>query len=164
MSENITDFDPANNPIHALRLEFGDLDEYNFILSDQSYQYFIDTYGTSPRTLRRQLGSSLLAVYASEGYRQRVGQEEAYLGERYENYLDWLTKKIKDPFFSGNIPAVYVGGVARETVSEYENRMDLIDSVFYRGQHARRPEWLNKRITSRTSTIEVEEHKRYIIE
>ena len=30
----ITDFDPANNPIHSYRLEYGDMDEYDFILSD----------------------------------------------------------------------------------------------------------------------------------
>ena len=159
MSENITNFDPSNNPIHALRLEFGDLDEYNYILSDESYQYFIDKYGSSPTLLRRNLGNSLLATYASEGYRQRVGQEEAYLGERYENYKDWLINKITNPFLSGTIPAVYVGGVARESVDEYENRLDLIDSTFYRGQHARRPDWLNKRIARRTGTREEEEQK-----
>ena len=33
-------FDPTNNPIHALRLEFGDVDEYDYILTDESYQYY----------------------------------------------------------------------------------------------------------------------------
>ena len=81
----MADLDPINNPIDALRLEFGDTDEYDYVLSDQSYQYFINAYGNSPTLLRKKLGMTILAVFAKEGFRQRVGQEEAYLGERYTN-------------------------------------------------------------------------------
>lgn len=158
------DLDPINNPIHALRLEFGDVDPMDYVLSDESYQYFIDTYGSSPRLLRKKLGWAILAVFAKEGFRQRIGQEEAYLGERYKNYREWLKDKVTNPMLSGNIPKVYVGGVVRETVAEYELRMDLIDSTFYKGQTARKPDWRNYRRFTPCSVIEPEERKRYIEE
>lgn len=161
----MADLDPINNPIDALRLEFGDTDEYDYILSDQSYQYFINTYGNSPTLLRKRLGMAILAVFAKEGFRQRVGQEEAYLGERYRNYREWLKDKVTNPMLSGNIPKVYVGGVVRETVAEYENRLDLIDSYFYRGQGFRMPDWKYKREFFLNTVTEPEEDScRYLYE
>jgi len=154
------DFEPVNNPIHALRLEFGDTDEMDYILSDQSYQYFINTF-TSPRVLRKKLGWAILGKFATEGYRQRVGQEEAYLGERYTNYREWLKEKVTNPMVSGNLPKVYVGGVDRETVADYETRMDLIDSTFYKGQRIDRPDWKNYRKFERCTTLDPEEKKNF---
>ena len=143
------DFDPTNNLIHALRLEYGDLDEYDYILSDQSYQYFIDKYPNSPIVASKHVGMAILAKFARDGYRQRVGQEEAYFGERYKNYLDWIKQKIANPSLSGRVPAVYVGGVNREIIQHYENSPEFVDSTFYRGQQADRPSWLHKRNTSK---------------
>ncbi|QGH73842.1 hypothetical protein [Vibrio phage vB_VhaM_VH-8] len=139
------DFDPTNNLIHALRLEYGDLDEYDYILSDQSYQYFIDKYPNSPTVASKRVGMAILAKFAREGYRQRVGQEEAYFSERYKNYLDWIKQKIANPSLSGRVPAVYVGGVLRDTVEYYETDGKFVDSSFYRGQQADKPSWLYKR-------------------
>ncbi|HCA4016359.1 TPA: hypothetical protein MPW60_003075, partial [Listeria monocytogenes] len=79
-------FDPTNNPIHALRLEFGDVDEYDYILTDESYQYYLNKYPLSPKTVSKYVGNAILAKLAKDGFRQRVGQEEAFLGERYKNY------------------------------------------------------------------------------
>lgn len=148
MAEPI-DFDPINNPIHALRLEFGDIDEYDYILSDESYQYFINKYAlTSPTVISRSIGNAILAKLAKDGFRQRVGQEEAFLSERYKNYLDWIKQKVSNPLLSGVVPAVYVGGVFRDVVEYYENHPNLVDSMFYRGQHSGIPYWLSKRITT----------------
>ena len=142
-------FDPTNNPIHALRLEFGDVDEYDYILTDESYQYYLNKYPLSPKTVSKYVGNAILAKLAKDGFRQRVGQEEAYLGERYKNYLDWLKQRISNPSLLGRAPVVYVGGVFIEAVDYYENNPELVDSVFFRGQHSERPEWLHKRNTSR---------------
>ena len=101
-------FDPTNNPIHALRLEFGDVDEYDYILTDESYQYYLNKYPLSPKTVSKYVGNAILAKLAKDGFRQRVGQEEAFLGERYKNYLDWLKQKVSNPLLSGAVPAVYV--------------------------------------------------------
>lgn len=136
------DFDPLNNPIHALRLEFGDLDKYDYILSDQSYQYYLDKYPESPNIASKNVGMAILARFAREGYRQRVGQEEAYQGERYKNYLDWLKQKISNPALSGRVPAVYVGGVLRDTVEFYETNPKFMSSTFYRGQQEGLPKYL----------------------
>lgn len=150
-------FDPINNPIDALRLEFGDLDEYNYILTDESYQYFINKYPTSPNTVSKMVGLAILAKFAKEGYRQRVGQEEAYLGDRYKNYLDFLKQKASNPLLSGIVPAVWVGGVLRDSVEYLEENPEYVDSMFYRGQHARTPYWNNKRFAGKRNTKEVEE-------
>ena len=144
MAEPI-DFDPLNNTIHALRLEFGDVDEYDYILSDQSYQYYINKYPNSLVMVGKMVGMAILAKFAKEGFRQRVGQEEAYGAERYKNYLDWLKQKATNPALSGRVPAVFVGGVLRESVEYYENHPDYVDSMFFRGQNANQPSWLYKR-------------------
>lgn len=154
-------FDPINNPIDALRLEFGDLDEYNYILTDQSYQYFILKYPESPRMVLKSVGSAILAKFAKEGYRQRVGQEEAYLGDRYKNYLDFLKQKASNPLLSGIVPAVFVGGVLRDSTKFLEENPEYIDSMFYRGQHTRTPYWNNKRIAGVKNTKEVDEQGIY---
>lgn len=144
MAEPI-DFDPINNPIHALRLEYGDLDEYDYILSDQSYDFYINKYPQSPTMANKSIGMAILAKFAREGYRQRVGQEEAYLGERYKNYLDWLKQKIMNPALSGRLPAVYVGGVFMDCVEYYDRNPDLIPSQFFRGQQAGTKTYLERR-------------------
>lgn len=138
------DFDPLSNPIHALRLEFGDLDKYDYILSDQSYQYYLDKYPESPNIASKNVGMAILARFAREGYRQRVGQEEAYQGERYKNYLDWLKQKISNPALSGRVPTVYVGGVLRDTVEFYEANPKFMSSSFYRGQQEGVPKYLEE--------------------
>jgi hypothetical protein len=129
------DFDPTNNPIHAIRLEYGDFDEDTYILSDQSYQYYIDKHYNSMSVASKSIGMAILATFAREGYRQRVGQEEAYLGDRYNNYLDWLKQKVTNPLLSGRIPAVYVGGVFIDTIKYYDENPELVSSQFFRGQH-----------------------------
>lgn len=143
------DFDPNNNPIHALRLEFGDFDEYDYILSDESYQFYIDKYPESPTMVSKAVGMAILATFARSGFRQRVGQEEAYLGERYKNYLDWLKQRISNPALSGRVPAVYVGGVFVDTIRYYEENPEVVDSTFFRGQQKGEPSWLYKRSSGR---------------
>jgi len=139
------DFNPSLNPIHALRLEFGDVDEYDYILSDQSYQFYIDKYIESPKLTSKNIGMAILSKFAREGFRQRVGQEEAYLGDRYKNYLDWLKQRLTNPALTGSIPAVYVGGTMIDTVEYYANNPDLVSAQFYRGQHKNTPVWLEQR-------------------
>lgn len=158
------DLAPINNPIDALRLEFGDVDEFDEFLSDQSYQYFINNYGNSPRKLRTTIGNAILANLAINGFRQRVGQEDAYLGERFNNYMKWLKGKLTNPMLSGNMPNVYVGGVVRETVAEYELRRDLIHSTFYLGQSSGIPNWKSYREYYPDHTREQEERTDYFVE
>lgn len=144
------------DPIFELRIEFGDTDEYNWIFTDEEYQFFLDKY-ENPKTLRKHLANSILAKFAINGMRQKVGQEEIYGSERYKNYLDWIKQKASNPLLSGNAPALYIGGTVREKVAELECRTDLMDSMFYQGQHARRPYWNNKRYAGAKNTVEIEE-------
>lgn len=139
------DFDPINNPIHALRLEYGDIDEYDYILSDQSYQFYIQKYIDSPKMASKNIGMAILAKFAREGYRQRVGQEEAYLGERYKNYLDWLKQRLTNPSLTGSIPAVYVGGVFMDAVEYYDTNPEFVPSQFYRGLQTGTKTYLERR-------------------
>lgn len=144
MAEPI-DFDPINNPIHALRLEYGDVDEYDYILSDASYLFYINKYPESPSMVAKSIGMAILAKFAREGFRQRVGQEEVFHAERYKNYLDWLKQKVTNPMLSGRLPAVYVGGVLVDTVEYYENNPQFVDSTFYKGEHLDTPSYAYKR-------------------
>lgn len=141
----ITDFDPANNPIHAYRLEYGDMDEYDFILSDESYQYFINKFPDKPDVASKNIGMAILAKFARDGFRQRVGQEEAYLGERYKNYLDWLKQRISNPSLLGRAPVVYVGGVFIEAVEYYDTNPEFVPSQFYRGLQTDTRTYLERR-------------------
>ena len=140
-------FDPVNNPIHALRLEYGDLDEYDYILSDKSYLYYIAKFPNSPAVASKSIGMAILAKFAREGYRQRVGQEEAYFSERYKNYLDWLKQKIMNPSLSGRVPTVYVGGVFMDAVEYYDRNPELVPSQFFRGQQSNTKTYLERRKT-----------------
>ena len=144
--------DPINNPIDALRLEFGDVDECEAWLSDETYQYLINQNLTKPKALRRSIGMSILA-YLSRNTRERVGQEERYGSEAFNNYLKWLNLKIKDPSIA-TAPSIYVGGTDRATVQQYENDLSLIDSVFYKGQQSGKPLSRNKRRYTSTGVIE----------
>ena len=144
MAEPI-DFDPINNPIHALRLEYGDVDEYDYILTDQSYEFYLLKYPNSPTMASKSIGMAILAKFARDGYRQRVGQEEAYLGERYKNYLDWLKQKISNPALSGRLPAVYVGGVFLDCIEYYDTHPNMVSSQFFRGQHSGTKTYLEER-------------------
>lgn len=149
--------DPSNNPIDALRLEFGDIDECESYLSDETYQYFIDTYGTKPKDIRRHIGMSILA-YLSRNTRERAGQEERYGSEAFSNYLKWLQLKIKDPSMVSS-PSVYVGGTNRDQVAIYETDPELIDSTFYLGQQAKKPNWKYKRRFLKNTVVEPEENQ-----
>lgn len=148
---------PPMTEIEMLRLEFGDTDEYDELLSDQSYQAYLNLYTDKPSALRKAIVNAIMSKLARTGFRQRVGQEEAYLGERYQNYLDWLKQKASNPLLGGNAPNVYVGGVVREEVARLENDPYYMDSTFYRGQQARTPYWNNKRYAGIKHTKEVEE-------
>lgn len=152
MSNTPINFDPENNSIHRLRLEYGDVDEYDYILSDESYQYFINKYPNSENQASKNVGMAIAANFARNGYRQRVGQEEAYLGERYTNYLDWLKQKISNPLLSGRVPAVYVGGVFVDSIKYYDNNPDLVASQFFRGQQDQTRPYLDKRFSRRIIT------------
>lgn len=140
-------FDPVNNPVHAIRLEYGDLDEYDYILSDKSYLYYIGKFPNSPAAASKSIGMAILAKFAREGYRQRVGQEEAYFSERYKNYLDWLKQKIMNPSLSGRVPTVYVGGVFMDAVEYYDRNPELVPSQFFRGQQSNTKTYLERRKT-----------------
>lgn len=70
-----------------------------------------------------------------------------------------MNDKIKDPFLSGNVPKIYVGGVFREDVESYDKRIDLIDSMFYKGQADRSPYWRYKRRYTPNNVLELEETK-----
>ena len=91
-----------------------------------------------------KVGNAILAKMAKDGFRQRVGQEEAFFGERYKNYLEWLKQKVSNPLLSGMVPAVFVGGVLRDSVEWYDTHPHLMNSVFYRGQHSGKHDWAGK--------------------
>jgi len=135
---------PLTNPIDALRLEFGDIDPDFPRLSDDAYQYYINSNLGKPKRMRRDIGMAILA-FLSSGVRERSGQEERYGSEEFNNYLKWLERKVNNHSFNGICPIIYVGGVDREIVEYYENNPDFIDATFFKGYSTRKPASQNYR-------------------
>ena len=137
-----------------MKIEFGDIDQYFPLLDDKHYDQLICLYGNSPFQLRRSIGLAILASMSTTSFRQRIGQEDAYLGERFRNYKEFLDRKLTNPMFSGVVPQIYIGGVNRQVVAEIETNPDLVNSVFYMGQQTRKPNWKYKRQFTSCSVIE----------
>lgn len=129
---------PLTNPVDALRLEFGDVDQDFPRMSDESYMYYLTQHFDKPNRLRREIGMAILAAL-SAGVRERSGQEERYGSEEFNNYLKWLNLKVSGSALSGICPLIYVGGVDRAIVDYYENNPDFIDATFFKGYTTRKP-------------------------
>lgn len=152
---------PATNPIDALRLEFGDTDEYVCWLTDQDYQYLINTSSTSS-ILNRKVGQTILMRLARET-RERSGQEEKYGSEAFNNYKTALLLKMKDPAFGMLNPISYFGGVNREDVKTNAINEELVQQPFYEGQIDGKADWQTHRVyRQHGNNIEPEDNNIYI--
>ena len=147
---------PSTNPIDALRLEFGDTDEYVCWLTDEDYQYYIDN-NTSNSALIRKVGNAILMRLARET-RERSGQEEKYGSEAFKNYKEALLLKLKDPAFGMLAPISYFGGINREDMESNAINDELVQQPFYEGQIDGRADWQTYRVYRADHNIEPEDN------
>ena len=135
---------PQTNPIDALRLEFGDTDEFVCWLTDQDYQYYISTT-TTTKELQRKIGQTILMRLARET-RERSGQEERYGSEAFKNYKDAMMLKLKDPTFGSVNPIGYFGGISRDDMEANATDYEIVQQPFYEGQMDGKADWQTSRV------------------
>ena len=134
--------------IIGLRIEFGDTDESNNILQDSEYAYLINKYydPKNSRKLDQEVTFTFLAKLSQVSVRERVGQEERYGNNAFDNYLKLLEKKLKDPSFGGLMPIAYYGGTYKDEAEYYETDPNFCWSPVYVGSTTGVPTWKGQRI------------------
>ncbi len=85
----------ALTEIQILRLEHGDTDTEYPLLTDEEYQYYIDNFPNKKKRAKAIDFSILNAL--SYDVRERSGQEERYANQAFQQRLELLDKKYKDP-------------------------------------------------------------------
>lgn len=146
--------------IVGLRIEFGDTDDSFLILQDSEYKYLINKYGTNDRSLNQEVTFTLLSKLALTSVRERVGQEERYGNNAFDNYIKLLKLKLKDPSFGSIAPISYFGGTYRDISEYYDTDPNFTWQPFYQGSRTGYPTWKGQRIYKfNGSIIEPYEHK-----
>lgn len=111
--------DPANSLTDRLRLEVGDIDTFDEILSDGIYQYILDTTGdtvtmilTTPSII--QALRYLVAKFSNHVH-EEAGDLEIW-DIRAEQYNKMLDKYLKDPRYSTDVITAFAGGISIEDI------------------------------------------------
>lgn len=133
----------ALSDIEILRLEHGDTDADYPILTDEDYQYYIDTY-TNKRKRSKLIDLAILNLLSYD-VRERSGQEERYANQAFNNRLTLIDKKYKDPTFNGVVVIPEFGGTSKTKMSILANDCDRVPDTFYKGQYRGRGEWQGHR-------------------
>lgn len=139
--------------IIGLRIEFGDTDESYMLLQDSEYKYLINKYGSSDALLNQETTFTLLAKLAMTSVRERVGQEERYGNNAFDNYIKYLKLKQKDPSFGGLTPISYFGGTYRDVAEYYDTDPNFTWTPFYQGSRTGYPTWKGQRIFKLNGTV-----------
>ncbi|MEG0407477.1 MAG: hypothetical protein RR623_01265 [Bacilli bacterium] len=130
-----------------LRLEYGDTDEYFYVLQDSEYKILVNKYHCyGDRKLSVEVGMTMLFKMSHTSIRERVGQEERYGKEAFDNFFKLLQKKLKDPTFGYLAPIAYFGGTYSCESEYYAKSPEFTWQPFYRGSHSGTPMWKGKRI------------------
>ena len=103
--------DPANSATDRVRLIVGDTDVNNEALTDSIYQYLIGLYPTEFRAAIEAL-RMIKADLAKFAVRERVGQEEIFGQQAYENYCKQLEMLEKELALNLGGSGVYAGGIS----------------------------------------------------
>lgn len=161
---NLTE-EQINDLIIGLRIEFGDTDESFLILQDSEYKYLLSKYydSSNPSKIDREVTNTLLSKLALTSVRERVGQEERYGNNAFDNYIKLLEKKLKDPAFGGVMPIAYYGGVYRDEAEYYATDPNFCWSPYYQGSETGIPTWKGQRIFKWNSVVEPYEAEARIV-
>lgn len=135
----------ALTEIEILRLEHGDTDLEYPILTDDEYQYYIDNY-TNKKKRAKAIDFSILNALSYD-VRERSGQEERYANQAFQNRLELLDKKYKDPTYNGGaFTPLSVGGVFKDEMSKLATEVNRVPDTFYKGQYKGSSEWQTTRL------------------
>lgn len=155
--------DPTNNPIDALRLLLGDLDDLNPIYQDEELSYFLDSNKDNVHAAFYQAAVSILPKFARYS-RERSGQIEVYGGDYFTHYLAWLKfiSKPNSPAFAMADGGMYYGGIDKEQTQKYFLDPSIVSQPFYRGQFFRMPNHMGYRRLTPSGFAEVDENGRLL--
>ena len=134
----------ALTEIQILRLEHGDTDIEYPILTDEEYQYHIDAF---PSKKKRSKAIDFAILNAlSYDVRERSGQEERYANQAFQQRLELLDKKYKDPTYNGGASTpLSVGGVFKDEMAALATEINRVPDTFIKGQYNNIAEWQTTR-------------------
>ena len=134
----------ALTEIQILRLEHGDTDTEYPLLTDEEYQYYIDNFPNKKKRAKAIDFSILNAL--SYDVRERSGQEERYANQAFQQRLELLDKKYKDPTYNGGASTpLAVGGVFKDEMAELATDINRVPDTFIKGQYNNIAEWQTTR-------------------
>ena len=134
----------ALTEIQILRLEHGDTDTEYPLLTDEEYQYYIDNFPNKKKRAKAIDFSILNAL--SYDVRERSGQEERYANQAFQQRLELLDKKYKDPTYNGGASTpLAVGGVFKDEMAELATDINRVSDTFIKGQYNNIAEWQTTR-------------------
>lgn len=134
----------ALTEIQILRLEHGDTDTEYPLLTDEEYQYYIDNFPNKKKRAKAIDFSILNAL--SYDVRERSGQEERYANQAFQQRLELLDKKYKDPTYNGGASTpLSVGGVFKDEMAELATDVNRVPDTFIKGQYNNIAEWQTTR-------------------
>lgn len=150
--------DPTNNPIDALRIMLGDLDDVNPIYQDEEIEYFLSLNNDNIQAAFYQLALSILPKFTRFA-RERAGQIEVYGGDYFNNYLAWIKMitKPNSPAFQLVDGGMFYGGIDRAEAQKNFLDPSIVDQPFYRGQFFRIPNHMGYRRLTPTGYAELDE-------
>ena len=134
----------ALTEIQILRLEHGDTDIEYPILTDEEYQYYIEAF---PSKKKRSKAIDF-AILNSLSYdvRERSGQEERHAHQAFQNRLELLNKKYKDPAYNGGARTpISVGGVFKDEMATLATDPNRVPDTFVKGDYKGSAEWQTNR-------------------
>lgn len=127
--------------IEILRLEHGDNNPDYPLMTDDEYSYFIATY---PNKRKRAKAIDLALLNAlSYDVRERSGQEERHAQQAFQQRMQLLNTKYKDPTFNGGAigGGLIIGGVFKDEMAEIDLNPNVVPDTFYKGQNRGVPQW-----------------------
>ena len=134
----------ALTEIQILRLEHGDTDTEYPLLTDEEYQYHIDNFPNKKKRAKAIDFSILNAL--SYDVRERSGQEERYANQAFQQRLELLDKKYKDPTYNGGASTpLSVGGVFKDEMAALATDINRVPDTFIKGQYNNIAEWQTTR-------------------
>ena len=134
----------ALTEIQILRLEHGDTDTEYPLLTDEEYQYYIDNFPNKKKRAKAIDFSILNSL--SYDVRERSGQEERYANQAFQQRLELLDKKYKDPTYNGGASTpLSVGGVFKDEMAALATDINRVPDTFIKGQYNNIAEWQTTR-------------------
>lgn len=134
----------ALTEIQILRLEHGDTDIEYPLLTDEEYQYYIDNFPNKKKRAKAIDFSILNSL--SYDVRERSGQEERYANQAFQQRLELLDKKYKDPTYNGGASTpLSVGGVFKDEMAALATDVNRVPDTFIKGQYNNIAEWQTTR-------------------